>query len=131
MDGLAEGEEIVTNGTFSVDAAAQLAGKTSMMNPSESEGFTQSETLTKLQFKVSGECEMCKDRIETAAKTVSGVKSAEWSAEKQMLDVEFDAAKTNSGAIQKAIAAVGHDTEKFKAPDSVYKALPECCLYRK
>jgi Cu(I)/Ag(I) efflux system membrane fusion protein len=74
---------------------------------------------------------MCKDRIETAAKTVSGVKSAEWSAEKQMLDVEFDAAKTNSGAIQKAIAAVGHDTEKFKAPDSVYKALPECCLYRK
>jgi len=32
-EGLAEGEEIVTNGTFSVDAAAQLAGKTSMMNP--------------------------------------------------------------------------------------------------
>jgi Cu(I)/Ag(I) efflux system membrane fusion protein len=32
-DGLAEGEEIVTNGTFSVDAAAQLAGKPSMMNP--------------------------------------------------------------------------------------------------
>ncbi len=34
VDGLSEGEEIVTNGTFSVDAAAQLAGKTSMMNPS-------------------------------------------------------------------------------------------------
>ncbi len=31
-DGLAEGEEIVTRGTFSVDAAAQLEGKTSMMN---------------------------------------------------------------------------------------------------
>jgi len=31
-DGLAEGEEIVTHGTFSVDAAAQLEGKTSMMN---------------------------------------------------------------------------------------------------
>lgn len=30
--GLAEGEEIVTQGTFSVDAAAQLAGKPSMMN---------------------------------------------------------------------------------------------------
>jgi Cu(I)/Ag(I) efflux system membrane fusion protein len=28
-----EGEEIVTNGTFSVDAAAQLTGKPSMMNP--------------------------------------------------------------------------------------------------
>lgn len=31
-DGLAEGEEIVTHGTFSVDAAAQLEGKLSMMN---------------------------------------------------------------------------------------------------
>ncbi len=32
-DGLTEGEEIVTSGTFSVDAAAQLEGKPSMMNP--------------------------------------------------------------------------------------------------
>lgn len=33
QEGLEEGEEIVTNGTFNVDAAAQLAGKPSMMNP--------------------------------------------------------------------------------------------------
>jgi Cu(I)/Ag(I) efflux system membrane fusion protein len=33
LKGLREGEEIVTNGTFSVDASAQLAGKPSMMNP--------------------------------------------------------------------------------------------------
>lgn len=33
LDGLKEGEEVVTNGTFSVDAAAQLEGKPSMMNP--------------------------------------------------------------------------------------------------
>jgi Cu(I)/Ag(I) efflux system membrane fusion protein len=31
--GLEEGDEIATNGTFSIDAAAQLAGKPSMMNP--------------------------------------------------------------------------------------------------
>lgn len=31
--GLEGGEEIATNGTFSIDAAAQLAGKPSMMNP--------------------------------------------------------------------------------------------------
>ncbi|MEX0883040.1 MAG: efflux RND transporter periplasmic adaptor subunit [Cyclobacteriaceae bacterium] len=31
--GLQEGEEIAVNGTFSIDAAAQLAGKPSMMNP--------------------------------------------------------------------------------------------------
>ena len=34
MEGLMEGEEIVTRGTFSVDAAAQLEGKPSMMNSS-------------------------------------------------------------------------------------------------
>ncbi len=33
MNGLSEGEEVVTSGTFSVDAAAQLEGKPSMMNP--------------------------------------------------------------------------------------------------
>lgn len=31
-DGLAEGEEVVTNGAFAVDASAQLAGKNNMMN---------------------------------------------------------------------------------------------------
>ena len=48
-----------------------------------------------------------------------------------MLTVEFDGSKTNSDAIQKAITKVGHDTEKYKASDAVYKELPECCLYRK
>lgn len=33
-NGLEEGEIIVTNGAFQIDAAAQLAGKPSMMNPS-------------------------------------------------------------------------------------------------
>ena len=32
-EGLEEGEEIATNGVFKIDAAAQLAGKKSMMNP--------------------------------------------------------------------------------------------------
>ncbi|MHB9140970.1 MAG: efflux RND transporter periplasmic adaptor subunit [Paludibacter sp.] len=32
LSGLSKGEEIVTNGTFAVDASAQLAGKKSMMN---------------------------------------------------------------------------------------------------
>ncbi|MGM0613004.1 MAG: efflux RND transporter periplasmic adaptor subunit [Bacteroidota bacterium] len=33
LDGLEQGERVVSHGTFAVDAAAQLADKTSMMNP--------------------------------------------------------------------------------------------------
>jgi len=32
LDGLTDGEEIVTEGSFSVDAASQLEGKASMMD---------------------------------------------------------------------------------------------------
>lgn len=35
IDGLKNGEEVVSNGTFTVDAAAQLQGKKSMMNEGE------------------------------------------------------------------------------------------------
>ncbi|MDA3911275.1 MAG: efflux RND transporter periplasmic adaptor subunit [Bacteroidales bacterium] len=38
--GLQEGEEIAVNGTFSIDAAAQLAGKPSMMSPEGGQAMT-------------------------------------------------------------------------------------------
>jgi Cu(I)/Ag(I) efflux system membrane fusion protein len=51
LSGLEEGEEIVTEGTFAIDAAAQLAGKQSMMNHAES---IQKDNSTSPPFK-SGE----------------------------------------------------------------------------
>ena len=39
-NGLMEGEEIAVNGTFSIDAAAQLAGKPSMMSPEDGQVMT-------------------------------------------------------------------------------------------
>jgi hypothetical protein len=50
--------------------------------------------------------------------------------ETKTLHVQFDAAKINTDAIQKAVAKVGHDTEKFKALENIYKELPEYCLYK-
>jgi hypothetical protein len=35
LNGIREGDEIVTNGAFTIDASAQLAGKRSMMNKEE------------------------------------------------------------------------------------------------
>ncbi|ASV29548.1 efflux RND transporter periplasmic adaptor subunit [Maribacter cobaltidurans] len=41
--GLQKGDEVVTNGAFTVDAAAQLQGKTSMMNQNQEEEISSSE----------------------------------------------------------------------------------------
>lgn len=41
LEGLEEGEQIVSRGTFTVDAAAQLAGKYAMMNPKTDEALAE------------------------------------------------------------------------------------------
>ncbi|SDR97319.1 membrane fusion protein, Cu(I)/Ag(I) efflux system [Gillisia sp. Hel1_33_143] len=43
IEGLSNGDEVVTNGTFTVDAAAQLQGKKSMMNASGGKTMTGHE----------------------------------------------------------------------------------------
>jgi copper chaperone CopZ len=80
-------------------------------------------------IKVSGNCESCKTRIEKAAK-INGVVKAEWSEKTKVLTLVYDPAKVKSDDVQKKIAAVGHDTPKFKATSTVYNALPGCCKYR-
>jgi Cu(I)/Ag(I) efflux system membrane fusion protein len=49
--GLTEGEEIAVNGTFSIDAAAQLAGKPSMMSPSSAMDLGGSESREEPEVK--------------------------------------------------------------------------------
>ena len=80
-------------------------------------------------FKVSGLCEMCKDRIEKAAKG-KGVKSAIWHVDTKSLSLDYDPKITTPERVQQRIADVGHDTELKKAKDIVYNELPECCHYR-
>ncbi|ROI07961.1 TonB-dependent receptor [Chryseobacterium sp. H3056] len=92
--------------------------------------FISAQTLTKSTFMVKGECGMCEERIETSAKK-SGAKTAVWNAETQKLEVEFDPAKTSADLILKNIADVGHDNEKYRAPDTVYTNLPSCCHYER
>jgi periplasmic mercuric ion binding protein len=80
-------------------------------------------------IKVSGNCETCKARIEKAAK-VAGVAKADWSDKTKVLTLVYDPSKVKSDDVQKKIAAIGHDTPKYKATAAVYNALPGCCKYR-
>lgn len=79
---------------------------------------------------VKGNCDLCKERIETAAKE-AGSDYAFWNAGTQKLSVEFDPAKTSKEQILKKIAEAGHDNEMYKAEDSVYEKLPGCCHYER
>ncbi|MDA3883127.1 MAG: heavy-metal-associated domain-containing protein [Bacteroidales bacterium] len=88
--------------------------------------FAQTKTE---KFEVNGNCSMCEQRIETAAKSVDGVASADWNQETKMLHVSYDESNTSMHKIQMAIANVGHDTPMHKASDEVYNALPGCCQY--
>jgi Cu(I)/Ag(I) efflux system membrane fusion protein len=91
----------------------------------------QAKTV-KTVFHVGGACtEMCKPRIEKAAKQVPGVVSAKWNQKTQKLSLIYDNVKTNPQKVQKAIAAVGHDAGNIKASDATYGKLPGCCKYRK
>jgi copper chaperone CopZ len=89
--------------------------------------FSQEKTDT---FMVYGNCGMCKNRIEKAAK-LNGVTAATWNKDTKMFSVTYDASKVSNENIQKKIAAVGHDTELFEASDKVYEKLHACCLYER
>jgi Cu(I)/Ag(I) efflux system membrane fusion protein len=82
-------------------------------------------------MKVQGNCSMCKKNIEGAAKSVKGVESASWNKETKELQFQYNEEQASPEAVSKAIAKVGYDTEKDKAKDKVYDALPGCCKYRK
>jgi len=138
-EGLKEGEEIAVNGVFKIDAAAQLAGKKSMMSPDghgtgmihhHGEQGMVKQDMESATFKVGGACGMCKSRIEKAAKSLKGIGKAEWNQETKILSVSYDSKLVKLIDIHKTIVKVGHDTDKFKADDKVYNELPACCKYR-
>ncbi len=79
--------------------------------------------------KVMGNCGQCKTRIEKAAMSVSGVKSANWDKKTKLLYLVYTG-DNKTVDVQKAIAKAGHDTGPYKATKEAYNALPGCCQYR-
>lgn len=81
------------------------------------------------EFRVLGNCGMCKDRIERAAYSVRGVRYADWNVEKQLLTVRYRPARTDRETIERAVAKAGHDTENFLTDDETHANLHHCCIY--
>lgn len=80
------------------------------------------------KFKVSGNCGMCKTKIEKAAKE-GGAKEAKWDEESKELTVTYESSSTNTAKIQEKIAFVGYDNAGAKATAAAYNKLHGCCKY--
>ncbi|MFD0762748.1 heavy-metal-associated domain-containing protein [Lutibacter aestuarii] len=94
--------------------------------------FTINITFAQLkteEFKVEGKCEMCKNRIEKAAKSVKGIKTANWNVESKMLKITFDLKESSAYEVEQAVAKVGHSTKYVSASKKAYNSLPSCCKY--
>ena len=83
-----------------------------------------------INFKVWGNCDMCKETIENSLK-VDGVTSANWSTETKMMEVNFESTKITFDQVQQNISRAGYDTEKFKGDDKAYDGLHKCCKYKR
>lgn len=90
--------------------------------------LAQDSKIIEASFKVFGNCNLCKTRIEKAVK-IDEVKYAKWNKKTKLLEAAFENSITID-SLQRRIAAVGHDTEKYKASSETYSKLPNCCLYR-
>ena len=82
-----------------------------------------------VKTRVEGNCGMCKDRIESVAKNVAGVKAATWGVDSKILKLTFDSKKTTLKEVLKKIAEAGHDNEAYRASDKVYNNFEVCCQY--
>ncbi|MGQ2982212.1 heavy-metal-associated domain-containing protein [Flavobacterium sp.] len=85
----------------------------------------------KAEIEVKGNCDQCKKRIEKAAYTVKGVKSAVWHQDHQDLHLIIDETKCSLDDVRAAVAKSGHDTDKVKATEEDYNKLHSCCKYDK
>ncbi len=94
---------------------------------------TQASTLhfESATFKVFGNCELCKSRIESTLLKNSTIQSATWDVSTKMLTVVYNPHAITLEAIHKLMADAGHDTDKLTADDKVYKKIASCCKYRK
>lgn len=81
------------------------------------------------KFKVYGNCGMCEKTIEGSLIGVKGIEKADWNKDTKMMEVTFQENVISLDEVKMKIAAVGYDTEAYRATNKVYGNLPGCCQY--
>lgn len=112
--GLEAGEEIAVHGTFSIDAAAQLAGKPSMMNPQGGVAMTgHNHGGTKNSPRENKPSAIKKTSLSTSAKkSIEPLFESYFSFKTALASDDFKKARQSSLALKSALANV--DMNLFK-----------------
>ena len=95
------------------------------------QGQEKKNKNAKYSTEVNGSCEQCQKRIQKAAFSVAGVKSASWNIETHQLNLIINEEKCSLADVQKAVAKVGHDTDLVKSTKEDYENLHHCCQYER
>ena len=102
-----------------------MATSSSAQDQSRISGINNARTVT---VRINGDCDMCKTRIDKAG-SVKGEAAVDWDTDAKTARVTYDSTRTDLDAILQRVADAGYDTERFRATDPAYRALPGCCQY--
>lgn len=89
--------------------------------------FAQKSKTETIKIKTSGQCGMCKERIEKALAYEKGVKKFDYDMATAIVTVEYKPSKTSPEKIRKAITVLGHDADDQLGDPKAYEKLPDCC----
>lgn len=89
--------------------------------------FAQKTKIDTVTIQTSGQCGMCKDRIEKALVYEKGVKKSNYDLATAKVTVIYNLKKTSHERICKAITDLGHDADDHLGEPKAYSKLPECC----
>lgn len=129
LDGVFEGESVVTSAGFLIDSESQLKSGTSSSgghdhgkkNTAEDDPVSVKIDLPTVQ------CEMCEAAIHQALTPVEGVRYVHVDVDQKFVSLEYDQSKTSLAKIERAIAQSGYDANDTPRDAKAYAALPDCC----
>lgn len=81
----------------------------------------------KANIQTSGNCDMCKTRIENALNKIEGVRVAYFNLANAKVKVKYDSEKVSVEQLRNAISAAGYDADNVKANQQAHDSLPTCC----
>jgi mercuric ion binding protein len=97
-----------------IGCSKKNANQTAGDKTADTKGVT--DKVESVEFKCAGmHCSGCEETITTEVKKMDGVKDIKADSKTKIVNVSFDANKTNKDNISKAINTAGYDTELSKS----------------